>query len=86
MSSTSRISVKGRAEALIRARHALDHIEQSTARRGQVGAARDQFNIAHNFNDPHAVWDAVYALECLVTDVCDLDASDRPAGCPTCQQ
>lgn len=64
------ISTHDRAEAIVRAKKALAHLEQHPdTRQEQLGAARDQLNIAHNFNDRHAVLDAVYAIESIVLTV-----------------
>ena len=77
---------RDRAEIGARARHAFAHIEEPTAPAratlGQLGAARDQLNIAQNVHHPAAVREAVYALETIVLAV----HQGRPADCPTCHQ
>jgi len=57
------MTVKDRSVAIARAKKALEHLEKHPGTtRGQLGSARDQLNIVHNFNDQWAADDAVYAL------------------------
>lgn len=66
----ARISTKERAQAATRARTALQRLEEHPATsRNQLGAARDQLNIVGNWKDAQPVWDAVYAIERIVTTV-----------------
>ena len=64
------VTVKERAHAVRRAQDALKALEQHKATTvPQLGAARDQLNIANNSNDRRAVLDAAYAIESLVLKV-----------------
>lgn len=64
------MTMKSRAAAARRAKHALGHLEQHPGTRlDQLGAARTQLNIVHNLNDNQAIWEAVHALESVVVDV-----------------
>jgi hypothetical protein len=64
------ITVPARNAAITRARHAMRHLEQHPATTlAQLGAGRDQLNIASNNHDERAVNDAVHALERIVCTV-----------------
>lgn len=74
------MTMKDRAAAARRAKHALGHLEQHPGTGlDQLGAARTQLNIVHNLNDDQAIWGAVHALESVVVDV-----YGRIAACSTC--
>jgi hypothetical protein len=64
------MSIKERHQAIARAKQALAHLEaHPDTTRGQLGAARDQLNIAHNSSSRWEVEDAVFALESIVLNV-----------------
>lgn len=64
------IAVNERAQAVTRAKKALEHVEaHRAATKSNLGAARDQLNIVHNCTSAHDVWDAIHGLEGLVVDI-----------------
>jgi hypothetical protein len=73
------MTVKARSEAAERAKRAMRRLEEHPdTSQNQLGAARDQLNIVPNFNDPHAVREAVHAIECIVLAVYDrIPAEDQ---------
>jgi hypothetical protein len=64
------MTVKERNVASTRAKQALAHLEaHPDTTLAQLGAARDQLNIAHNSSSRWEVEDAVFALESIVLNV-----------------
>ncbi|GGO94103.1 hypothetical protein GCM10011584_34370 [Nocardioides phosphati] len=64
------MTVKERLAAITRGKQALAHLEEHPdTTRAQLGAARDQLNIAHNSSSRWEVEDAVFALESIVLNV-----------------
>jgi hypothetical protein len=63
------MTIKDRAAAITRAKKALAHLEKHPGTtQGQLGAARDQLNIVHNWATAREVYDAVAAIECIVLE------------------
>lgn len=74
------MTMKDRAAAACRAKHALGQLEQHPGSRlDQLGTARTQLNIVHNLNNAQAIWEAVHALESVVVDV-----YGQVPACSTC--